>query len=1166
MPKKSVEFEVFDTLKPKRKKETVVIETSPAKKHYTKFIFIILIVVLLLAIIIVLAYLGYDYLKNLPPAANGTEQNEPYFNDTTPVNDSGIDDTSKPTNYCGNGTCDKGENYTNCPKDCKKPTEPGGPGGPDSSCTPNCTGKQCGGDGCGGSCGTCLTGQYCSSMGQCITSPYKWEKGPSSDPDFFPIGVWLQAPSNIDEFKNIGINIFVGLWNPVDEPQLAAFKKKDMPVFPSQNSVGLTSQNSSVIEGWLSMDEPDNAQPDGGGGWLPCIDPLIIQQKYNELKSNDSTRPVYLNFGRGVSDENWVGRGTCTGRLDMYPEYIKGADIISYDIYPVTSGKPISYVARGVERLVNWSNGTKIVWNIIETTHIQNATARPSAEQVKSEVWMSIIHGSMGITYFVHEWQPSFREDGIFRYPEIVGNVTLINQRITSLAPVLNSPTLVGRDSVVTNDTGVKIKTMLKEYGDSTYLFAIAMGSRSVIANFTINNIATGTGEVIDENRNINVVGNKFQDTFRKPYEVHIYKISELIVNQCNNGIKDGTETDVDCGGSCAKCANGKACLVASDCQSNLCIDGICQTSSVTCLPSNNCFSVSVTGAGSHDGTLGNEMTLNEAKSYANSHIQDTLLFMLQDGKYGSVLFDGNSRTAPVTYKSVNKRGAVFDRLNIGKTGSIISQKLTVDGVSIIVDPAVKPTPTGDFIGGYYFGTIDNSADVTITNSYFKGFNKYVVDGLHLTNTYNVKLLNNEVKTFSGNFPMVATSNSTYVINNTLSDISMGSIMRFVDMGCNNLIMKENRIFDCNEDRTDSYFPYLIADDISKYHMGSIFSMRADDYVLDGNIVHDCHIAQNLMNYREVGNFSNITMQNNVFYDTANTRVLFLAPTLERPVIIRNNTFIGYSNMNVTSLAYQIVQRYKSNFEVQIVNNGEGFYFYNNIITGYWPLPGITIQQDNNILNSYDGNGQYERLGQNTIFAVWESPSLHGYPNFFEDIYFRGATSEYSYSTNGFTSFFAKASLFLMDIDWAGIGTYDAGAFVKYDPNGKYYRSLQNTNHNHIPPDSPDWWVEDTPSSFWDADVGRYDLDFHPLINSVVCNGGYLYGKRLITSSVKGTPSAGALPCVCTQNSQCVEVYGTGSTCNLQTKKCEGGMPNLPAPESKSFFSRLLELLKRLFS
>ena len=37
----------------------------------------------------------------------------------------------------------------------------------DASCTPNCSGKQCGDDGCGGSCGTCTGGESCTPNGQC---------------------------------------------------------------------------------------------------------------------------------------------------------------------------------------------------------------------------------------------------------------------------------------------------------------------------------------------------------------------------------------------------------------------------------------------------------------------------------------------------------------------------------------------------------------------------------------------------------------------------------------------------------------------------------------------------------------------------------------------------------------------------------------------------------------------------------------------------------------------------------------------------------------------------------------------------------------------------------------------------------------------------------------
>jgi len=39
-----------------------------------------------------------------------------------------------------------------------------------TTCTPSCTGKNCGSDGCGGTCGTCGSGQTCSASGTCTTA------------------------------------------------------------------------------------------------------------------------------------------------------------------------------------------------------------------------------------------------------------------------------------------------------------------------------------------------------------------------------------------------------------------------------------------------------------------------------------------------------------------------------------------------------------------------------------------------------------------------------------------------------------------------------------------------------------------------------------------------------------------------------------------------------------------------------------------------------------------------------------------------------------------------------------------------------------------------------------------------------------------------------------
>lgn len=44
----------------------------------------------------------------------------------------------------------------------------------------------------------------------------------------------------------------------------------------------------------------------------------------------------------------------------------------------------------------------------------------------------------------------------------------------------------------------------------------------------------------------------------------------------CVDGVKDGDETDVDCGGSCTACADGLGCQSGDDCQSGVCAGSTC--------------------------------------------------------------------------------------------------------------------------------------------------------------------------------------------------------------------------------------------------------------------------------------------------------------------------------------------------------------------------------------------------------------------------------------------------------------------------------------------------------------------------------------------------------------------------------------------------------------
>jgi hypothetical protein len=262
----------------------------------------------------------------------------------------------------------------------------------------------------------------------------KWSHGPPSDPSFFPITVWLQSPSSAQAFAAIGINTYIGLYQGPTEMDLSTLKTASMPVACDQNAVGLAHLADPTILAWTQQDEPDNAQPLMGGGYGPCVPASTVVGLYDQMRMKDMTRPVFLNLGQGVAHDyiGWGSQCAMTHPGD-YPDYIKGSDIISFDIYPMNETEPTvaghpEFVAKGVDNLMQWSGAKKPVWNWIECTGISDPKGKPTPEVVKAEVWMSIVHGSMGIGYFVHQFQPTFDEHALLDDPTMKAAVAAINQ------------------------------------------------------------------------------------------------------------------------------------------------------------------------------------------------------------------------------------------------------------------------------------------------------------------------------------------------------------------------------------------------------------------------------------------------------------------------------------------------------------------------------------------------------------------------------------------------------------------------------------------------------------------------------------------------------------------------------------------------------------------
>ena len=251
---------------------------------------------------------------------------------------------------------------------------------------------------------------------------------------------------------------------------------------------------------------------------------------FKRIREREPSRPVLLNLGQGVAYDQYIGRGVRRNHPEDYSKYIQGCDIASFDIYPAVHRKTevagkLEFVAKGVERLRRWSSDRQIVWNCIECSRISNVEVKPTADQIRAEVWMSLIHGSRGLIYFVHQFKPTFKEASLLDDRELLPAVTAINQQIRELAPVLNSPTVDHAVRVTSSESTVPIATMCKQHANVTYVFAVSMRNQTATAEFElIGGTSSAVAEVIGESRSVEIDGGSFNDAF-EPYAVHLYRL-----------------------------------------------------------------------------------------------------------------------------------------------------------------------------------------------------------------------------------------------------------------------------------------------------------------------------------------------------------------------------------------------------------------------------------------------------------------------------------------------------------------------------------------------------------------------------------------------------------------------------------------------------------------
>ncbi len=360
--------------------------------------------------------------------------------------------------------------------------------------------------------------------------PAKFAKMVLDDPSFFPVSVWLQPAGPAAAYKAMGVNVYVGgvdsYPRPKDREFLDAIQKQGMwAICPYKKEYVETKlfEHPAFI-GWMFGDEPDNVNAATGQvGHTPAD----LLADFARIRRDDPAHRVYLNLGCGVANERFVGRGATD---EQYADYPKACDIVSYDVYPCNSIQPdgpdrLHLVAKGIDRLRKWAGPEKKVWCWIEANKISKGEGRaPTPDEVKTQIWMALVHGADGYGFFCHSWAGE-RASVSAIAPEMQAALAPVNAEVHSLARVLNSPT-VADAATVKCSLGSRVDVMVKRHEGATYVFAVNMFRKPERATITLKGLGDAKAEVLFENRTVPVKGGTLTDSFA-PYAIHRYKVAQ---------------------------------------------------------------------------------------------------------------------------------------------------------------------------------------------------------------------------------------------------------------------------------------------------------------------------------------------------------------------------------------------------------------------------------------------------------------------------------------------------------------------------------------------------------------------------------------------------------------------------------------------------------------
>jgi len=381
----------------------------------------------------------------------------------------------------------------------------------------------------------------------------------------FTFGVWLQCPTrtrngqtNAVNYKNIGINTFVGLYNwPSESWAYSGYNLLQAKALQASGQVAYAGGDAAAVAwntanpgyastfvGYMLGDEADMNKGNPDATLAAASQPTAWLAAGNALIAADPGRQRYANFGKGFALDPWNGYRASTTQAADFAAYVSPTTVFSSDLYGITdpyealSNHGIWAYGRAVDNNRKYA-GNRPVWGFVEASAPFSASLYASGagnfisrrmlpQYIAPAVWEIVVHGGSGVVYFAHDFSSGAVEDGMLAESGMPAAVSAVNAAVASYAAVLATPSIAGATAL--SSGAVPVTLLVKKHGGSTYVFAMGDGNaanylgQAVNAQISVPGAVAGSVvQVLGEGRSITLGGSGFSDHFNA-YELHIYK------------------------------------------------------------------------------------------------------------------------------------------------------------------------------------------------------------------------------------------------------------------------------------------------------------------------------------------------------------------------------------------------------------------------------------------------------------------------------------------------------------------------------------------------------------------------------------------------------------------------------------------------------------------